>query len=115
MSLAKAEMDIAKQYVSLSEHPIQAQDIYGKIRAEHDRTLEMVNKVSGIQCLLEDVPALALSLSRRDPYLDPLNHIQVKLLGRVRNDNADESEQERWLEPLLRSINAIASGMRNTG
>ncbi len=115
MSLAKSEMEIARQYVSLSEHPQQAREIYQKIREEHDRTLEMVNKVSGIQCLLEDVPALALSLSRRDPYLDPLNHIQVKLLGRVRNDNSDDEERERWLKPLLRSINAIASGMRNTG
>ncbi len=115
MSLAKAEMDIARQYVSLSEHPQQAQAIYRKIREEHDRTLAMVTRVSGIRCLLEDTPALALSLSRRDPYLDPLNHIQVTLLGRVRRDNIDESEHERWMEPLLRSINAIASGMRNTG
>ena len=75
----------------------------------------MVKKVANICCLLEDNPTLALSLSRRDPYLDPLNHIQVKLLGRTRNPDLDESEQERWLEPLLRSINAIASGMRNTG
>ncbi len=115
MSLAKAEMDIAQQYVSLSEHPQQAQDIYRQIREEHDRTLDMVIKVSDIQCLLGDVPALALSLFRRDPYLDPLNHIQIKLLGRVRNDSADDDERERWMEPLLRSINAIASGMRNTG
>ncbi len=115
MSLAKAEMEIARQYVSLSEHPQQARAIYRQIREEHDRTLELVKKVSGIECLLEDIPALALSLSRRDPYLDPLNHIQVKLLGRVRDDNVDEDERERWMEPLLRSINAIASGMRNTG
>jgi phosphoenolpyruvate carboxylase len=64
---------------------------------------------------LEETPALALSLSRREPYLDPLNHVQVKLLGRVRNPQLDEAERERWMEPLLRSINAIASGMRNTG
>ncbi len=115
MSLAKAEMEIARQYVSLSEHPEQAQAIYRQIREEHDRTLDMVRKVSGIQVLLEEIPVLALSLSRRDPYLDPLNHIQVKLLGRVRDDDADEAERERWMEPLLRSINAIASGMRNTG
>ncbi|TCK17523.1 phosphoenolpyruvate carboxylase type 1 [Thiogranum longum] len=115
MSLAKAEMEIARQYVSLSEHPQQARAIYRQIRQEHDRTLELVKKVSGIDYLLEDMPALALSLSRRDPYLDPLNHIQVKLLSRVRDDNADEDERERWMEPLLRSINAIASGMRNTG
>ena len=55
------------------------------------------------------------SLDRRNPYLDPLNHIQIMLLKRYRNQALDEEERNRWLEPLLRSINAIAAGMRNTG
>ena len=75
----------------------------------------MVKQVADISCLLEETPTLALSLSRRDPYLDPLNYIQVKLLSRARNPELSELEQDRLLEPLLRSINAIASGMRNTG
>jgi phosphoenolpyruvate carboxylase len=115
LSLAKAEMDIAQQYTSLCEDRQTAQAVYARIREEHDRTLDMVSKVADIHCLLEETPALALSLTRRDPYLDPLNHIQIKLLSRVRNPRLDESERERWLGPLLRSINAIASGMRNTG
>jgi len=52
---------------------------------------------------------------RRDPYLDPLNHIQIKLLKRYRDESLDEAERQKWLNPLLRSINAIAAGMRNTG
>ena len=115
LSLAKAEMDIAQEYTSLCENQQLAQRIYSRIREEHDRTLEMVSQVADIRCLLEETPALALSLSRRNPYLDPLNHIQIKLLGRARNPQLDDAEQQRWLEPLLRSINAIASGMRNTG
>jgi len=115
MSLAKAEMDIAQEYTALATDQERARAIYSRIRAEHDRTLEIVQQVAGIDCLLQETPALALSLTRRDPYLDPLNHIQVKLLGRVRDTQLPEAEQERWLEPLLRSINAIASGMRNTG
>ena len=115
LSLAKAEMDIAQEYTSLCENQQTAYAVYARIREEHDRTLEMVSKVADIRCLLEETPALALSLTRRDPYLDPLNHIQIKLLARARNPQLDESEQERWLKPLLRSINAIASGMRNTG
>ena len=51
----------------------------------------------------------------RDPYLDPLNNIQITLLSRYRNDDLARDVRERWLPPLLRSINAIASGMRNTG
>lgn len=115
MSLTKSEMDIAQQYTALAENQESAQAIYARIREEHDRTVDMVRKVAGVHILLEETPTLALSLSRREPYLDPLNHIQVKLLGRVRNPQLDESDNERWMEPLLRSINAIASGMRNTG
>ena len=74
----------------------------------------MLNIV-GTTSLLEETPQLALSLSRRRPYLDPLNHIQVVLLKRCREESLSHEEYERWLNPLLRSINAIAGGMRNTG
>jgi phosphoenolpyruvate carboxylase len=43
-----------------------------------------------------------------------LNHIQVAALARYRSET-EESKREEWLDPLLRSINAIAAGMRNTG
>jgi phosphoenolpyruvate carboxylase len=115
MSLAKAEMDIAHEYTTLAENQALADAVYQRIRQEHDRTLEMVTKVADIGCVLEETPMLALSLSRRDPYLDPLNYIQITLLRRVRDTDSGEEEQGRWMEPLLRSINAIASGMRNTG
>jgi len=115
MSLAKAEMDIARRYTTLAENQDRAQAIYNRIRDEYNQTLQMVKEVANIQCLLEENPTLGLSLSRREPYLDPLNHIQVTVLGRVRDTRLAAAEQERWLEPLLRSINAIASGMRNTG
>ena len=115
MSLAKAEMDIVHEYTSLVEDQDMAGAVYQRIRQEHDTTLAMVTQVAGVDCVLAENPTLALSLSRRDPYLDPLNHIQVKLLARVRDPKLGEQEQDRWLESLLRSINAIASGMRNTG
>jgi phosphoenolpyruvate carboxylase len=58
---------------------------------------------------------LALSLSRRNPYLDPLSHIQITLLQRYRDPELDDEQRTAWLDPLLRTINAIAAGMRNTG
>ena len=70
--------------------------------------------VAGLRGLLEETPELAHSLARRNAYLDPLNHIQIAVLGRYRSE-PDEARRELWLEPLLRSINAIAAGMRNTG
>jgi len=37
------------------------------------------------------------------------------MLKRYRSESVWDAEQESWLTPLMRSINAIASGMRNTG
>ena len=115
MALYKADMRTAKEYSELCLSKETGLRIYEMIRDEHDRTLEITLKVANMAHLLDDIPPLALSLMRRDPYLDPLNHIQIKLLKRYRNELLDDKEREKWLNPLLRSINAIAAGMRNTG
>ena len=92
-----------------------AHRFYQLIYAEYQRTVAQVLKVAGATQLIEENPPLALSLSRRNPYLDPLNAIQVTLLKRYRDETVTEAERTSWLDPLLRSINAIAAGMRNTG
>jgi phosphoenolpyruvate carboxylase len=113
MALTKADMEIAAEYAELAETDV-AKSVYGIIAAEYAGTYASVLEVAGLQNPLEESPALALSLSRRKPYLDPLNHIQVRLIRRTRGE-ADEKEQEKWFMPMMRSINAIAAGMRNTG
>jgi len=115
MALFKGEMDIAHEYTRLASNARLAEGIYSKIRAEYRRTVTQVLHIAGIHHLLEDNPGLSLSLHRRDPYLDPLNNIQVTLLSRYRNNDLTDEQRDRWLKPLLLSINAIASGMRNTG
>ena len=115
MALFKAEMDIAKQYSELCENHEVGLRVYNIILDEYRRTVTQITHIAGISTLLEDTPSLALSLARREPYLDPLNHIQVTLLKRYRNLAEDDPEREAWLVPLLRSINAVATGMRNTG
>ena len=114
MTLAKADMDIAGEYANLSGAP-SARAIYATIAAEYARTLKGVLTVTGLEAPLAENEALSLSLSRRKPYLDPLSHIQVRLLKRYRNESLWEEDRARWLTALMRSINAIASGMRNTG
>ncbi len=114
MALTKADMEISEEYARLCDHP-DTMTIYRAIADEFALTVEWVKQVAQIETLLEDNPTLALSLSRRRPYIDPINHIQVRLLKRYRSESVWESEQNSWLTPLMRSINAIASGMRNTG
>jgi phosphoenolpyruvate carboxylase len=115
MALFKGEMNIAHEYTRLSSSPELAERIFDKIRVEYQRTILQVLHVSGAHQLLEENPVLGLSLYRRNPYLDPLNNIQITLLARYRDSSQSASAREQWLHPLLRSINAISSGMRNTG
>ncbi len=115
MALAKTDLRIGKLYSQLAHDKAVAEKIYGMIAEEYRRSVDRALAVSGNAYLMADVPTIALSLQRRNPYLDPLNHIQVVLLRRYHDDNLPEEEREKWLVPLLRSINAIAAGMRNTG
>jgi phosphoenolpyruvate carboxylase len=115
MVLAKADMDIAGNYSHLcrqSEHGLQ---IHTLIRKEYERTVRQVLDITGSDMLLQEDPPLALSITRRNPYLDPLNHIQVLLLKRLQDNENQPPNQQVWLAILLRSINAIAAGLRNTG
>lgn len=111
MSLAKADFYIAREYAALCANGYGDQ-VYRVIAQEHARSVHQILNVVDSTELLEDNPDLALSLDHRKSYLDPLNHIQVVVLRKLRED---EREDSPWLEPLLRSINAIAAGMRNTG
>ncbi len=115
MALQKAEMDIAKEYSSLCEDPQMAEKVYQLINDEHTRTVNQILHITKNNTLLEENSALALSLTRRSPYLNPLNHIQIDLLKYYRSLPENSDERAIWLDPLLRSINAIAMGMRNTG
>ncbi|MEE4377658.1 MAG: phosphoenolpyruvate carboxylase [Candidatus Competibacteraceae bacterium] len=120
MSLAKADMGIAGEYAELCPDSELSTRMHQTIEAEYQRTCQQLLAVTQTEELLEESPDLALSLDRRNPYLDPINHIQITLLQRYRQalaDTTDNGEQQRlaWLQPLLRSINALAAGMRNTG
>ncbi len=117
MSLAKVETGIARAYAELWADTEVRDALFGRFEQEYRRTVETILDVAQIERLLEDQPTLALSLERRNPYLDPINHIQIALLHRYRKAVAegDEEQEALWLPPLLRSINALAAGMRNTG
>ncbi|MEW5770940.1 MAG: phosphoenolpyruvate carboxylase [Pseudomonadota bacterium] len=113
MALFKTDMHIAREYVGLCQDARSGKHIYEIIRARHERSVRQIREVANVGQLLEETPELAASLSHRNPYLDPLNHIQAVLLRKLRD--AEGEGESPWLEPLLRSINAIAAGMRNTG
>ena len=114
MALAKGDMRIASEYAKLVKDKELGQAVISRIKEEYCRTLNYVLQVVESEALLSDNPKLGVSLLRRKPYLDPLNHIQVLLLKRHR-ELERSGETDKYLGPLLRTIHAIATGMRNTG
>ncbi|PHS24480.1 MAG: phosphoenolpyruvate carboxylase [Methylophaga sp.] len=115
MALFKTDLSIGAQYSLLGENQEIAQTVYTMIADEYQRSEQSVLEVSGNETLMADTPSIALSLSRRNPYLVPLNNIQIALLRRYKSKESMQEEKEIWLPELLNSINAIAAGMRNTG
>ncbi|MEJ2612304.1 MAG: phosphoenolpyruvate carboxylase [Candidatus Thiodiazotropha sp.] len=68
-----------------------------------------------LDVLLDEDPVQQQSIKRRNAYLGPLNHIQLETLKRYRDPELSDEAWDLWLIPLLRTINAISAGLRNTG
>lgn len=115
MALTKTDLDIGAQYSLLGQNQQVAQTVYTLIADEYKRAEQRILEISCNQTLMADTPSIALSLSRRNPYLVPLNNIQIALLRRYKSEQSSEEEKALWLPELLNSINAIAAGLRNTG
>ncbi len=116
ISLLKADMDISALYVDLVPDKKLANDIFGSIRGEYERTQESVLKISRHTTLLELEPVTRQAVQVRNPYVDPLNYIQVETLQRLRAlTDPDGAEAKSLREVMALTINGIASGLRNTG
>ena len=115
MALSKTDMNIAKEYAGLCENKNTGKRIHHLIESEYQRCVDWILDITSSQHLLEDNPVLANSLKRRNSFLGPLNIIQVVLLRRLRSAGVKTGDNNPWMQPLLRTINAIAAGMRNTG
>jgi phosphoenolpyruvate carboxylase len=116
MSLVKADMEIAALYSGLVPDQGLARSVYATILAEYQRTRDVLLDISEYSELLQDEPILQRSVHLRNPYVDPLNYIQVEMLRRLRALPDPESAQALDLrEVIVLTINGIAAGLRNTG
>jgi len=116
MSLLKADMDISTLYVSLVTDKNLAAEIFNSIRSEYERTRETVLAISRHNTLLEREPVTQQAIQLRNPYVDPLNYIQVETLRRLRSlPDTEGAEAQSLREVMALTINGIAAGLRNTG
>jgi phosphoenolpyruvate carboxylase len=113
MVLAKANMDIAELYSGLVEDQGFAATIFAQIKQEWEKTLSALRQITGRDVLIGDNPALARSINLRLPYIDPLNLLQIKLIGHYRAGALDDSDH--LIQGIQLAINGISAGLRNTG
>ena len=116
ISLLKADLDIAALYVDLVTDRKLAKALFTTIRDEYERTREMILSISGHKALLELEPVTQNAVHMRNPYIDPLNYIQVEMLRRLRalpDHNSPEADSLR--EVIILTVNGIAAGLKNTG
>jgi phosphoenolpyruvate carboxylase len=74
-----------------------------------------VCQITGDNALLERSAVMRVSIERRNPYVDPLNFVQVVLLRRLRALAPGTEDYEAVLGLTLATINGIAAGMKTTG
>ena len=116
MSLIKADMDIASLYVGLVPDQQMGQHFFSLILDEYKRTRDAVLLISGHANLLDAEPITQRAVQVRNPYVDPLNYVQVEMLGRLRSLPDPEGEEAQSLREVITiTINGIAAGLRNTG
>jgi len=108
MVLAKADARIAAEY-DRRLVPADLQPLGADLRDRLTRAIARVLEVSGHREPLESNPVLRRSIDVRNPYVDPINLVQVELLRRAR------LHDDRVKAALLVTVNGVAAGMRNTG
>jgi phosphoenolpyruvate carboxylase len=111
MVLAKTDLAIVAHYADLVRDAALRDRVLARIAGEWHATRDALFAITGQGDFLADNPTLARSIRNRFPYLDPLNHLQIGLLRRIRAGDTEE----RTMRAIHLTINGIAAALRNSG
>ncbi|MBX3417790.1 MAG: phosphoenolpyruvate carboxylase [Pirellulaceae bacterium] len=121
LALAKSDLGIARCYAGLMPEGAEESDVWQVIEEDHRRSTSAILQITRRQGLLDEVPWLQESIEVRNPYVDPLNFLQIVLLKRQREreENADlasnSGDRDELGELLRLTIQGVAAGLRATG
>lgn len=110
MVLAKADVRIATEY----DRRLVPQDLspLGRdLRLRLERARTAVLAITGHLTPADGNPVLRRSIDVRNPYVDPINLVQIELLARMRRSEGTAE----LMNAFAVTVNGIAAGMRNTG
>jgi phosphoenolpyruvate carboxylase len=112
--LGRSEPHIARLYAALAGDA-DGERLWGRILEEYEKSTRALCKVTGRAELLSAEPLVGRSIRLRRPYIDPLSHIQVRFLARLRALPADHPDRERYRRLVQLTVNGVAAGLQNTG
>jgi phosphoenolpyruvate carboxylase len=109
-SLARADLEIAAAYEALAEPRFGSFGV--RVREEFELVRQQVLEIKQAAVLLDRDPTLQRAIELRNPYVDPINLLQVDLLRRWRETDRQDRE---LFEGLLACTAGIAEGLQSTG
>lgn len=115
LALAKADMDIARDYAELAG--TAQESIWRMIDEEYRLSCGVICLIRQQHELLEKIGWLNRSIRSRNPYVDPLNLIQIQLIKQSREtgESPDEEGTDGLAQMIRLTIQGIAAGLRSTG
>lgn len=110
MVLAKSDLEIGDSYSRLAGEELKP--VRDSIFAEFDLATRLILDIRQGETLLDDQRTLKRNIRLRNPYVDPLHILQIKLLKKWREGGRKDAE---LLSVLKATVNGIALGIQNTG
>ena len=110
MVLAKSDLEIGARYASLA--PSRLERFFTDITDEFDTATRRILELKQLDRLLDDQQVLQRNIRLRNPYVDPLHHLQIDLLRRWREGGGEDDD---LLDALKATVKGIALGIQNTG
>jgi len=110
MVMAKSDLDIGQRYSMLAEDDVRW--VHAEIATELELSRVLLLEIKQSDQLLDNDPTLQRAIRLRNPYVDPLNLLQIELLQDWR---ATDRQDDDMLAALFDTVNGIARGIQNTG
>lgn len=109
----KSDLFTAGQYAELTAEENRV--IFRLLEEEFERTRRGLLLVLDRPHLGDEDSWLYRSIQLRNPYIDPLNLIQIALMGRKQDGGIEDGEREIIDNALNLSVKGLAAGLHGTG
>lgn len=113
IAIWKTDLLTASLYAELAEG--ETRSVFQRIEREFEVTRQGLRLILGRNDLGDSESWLYRSIQLRNPYIDPLNFIQIALMKRRQAGDLQENEQDIIDNALNLSVKGLAAGLHGTG